>query len=39
VELEVGDEMIHVWHAFADLLPEGEQALAGIAEFLEKRLG
>lgn len=39
VELEVWDEMIHVWHAFADLLPEGEQALAGIAEFLEKRLG
>ena len=38
VELEVWDEMIHVWHAFADLLPEGEQAVQGIAEFLEKRL-
>jgi len=39
VQLEVWDEMIHVWHAFADLLPEGEQAVAAIADFLEKRLG
>jgi monoterpene epsilon-lactone hydrolase len=39
VELEVWDDMIHVWHAFADMLPEGEQAVQGIAEFLEKRLG
>jgi epsilon-lactone hydrolase len=39
VQLEVWDEMIHVWHAFADMLPEGEQALEGIADFLDKRLG
>jgi acetyl esterase/lipase len=39
VQLEVWDDMIHVWHAFADALPEGEQALQGIADFLEKRLG
>jgi acetyl esterase/lipase len=39
VELEVWDEMIHVWHAFADALPEGVQAIEGIAGFLEKRLG
>lgn len=39
VELEVWDDMIHVWHAFADMLPEGVQAVQGIAEFLEKRLG
>jgi acetyl esterase/lipase len=38
VELEVWDDMIHVWHAFADLLPEGVQAIEGIATFLEKRL-
>jgi acetyl esterase/lipase len=38
VELEVWDDMIHVWHAFADLLPEGVQAIEGIAGFLEKRL-
>jgi acetyl esterase/lipase len=39
VQLEVWDDMIHVWHAFADLLPEGEQAVQAIADFLEKRLG
>jgi acetyl esterase/lipase len=39
VELEVWDDMIHVWHAFADVLPEGEQAIDGIAGFLDKRLG
>jgi acetyl esterase/lipase len=38
VELEVWDDMIHVWHAFADVLPEGVQAIEGIAGFLEKRL-
>lgn len=38
VELEVWDDMIHVWHAFADALPEGVQAIEGIAGFLEKRL-
>ena len=38
VELEVWDDMIHVWHAFADLLPEGVQAIEGIAGFLDKRL-
>jgi acetyl esterase/lipase len=38
VELEVWDDMIHVWHAFADVLPEGAQAIEGIAGFLEKRL-
>jgi acetyl esterase/lipase len=38
VELEVWDDMIHVWHAFADELPEGVQAIEGIAGFLEKRL-
>jgi acetyl esterase/lipase len=37
VTLEVWDEMIHVWHAFADLLPEGAQACERIAEFLERR--
>ncbi len=39
VQLEVWDDMIHVWHAFADMLPEGVQAVEAIAGFLEKRLG
>jgi acetyl esterase/lipase len=38
VQLEVWEDMIHVWHAFADVLPEGAQAVEGIADFLEKRL-
>ncbi len=36
--LEEWEEMIHVWHAFAALLPEGQQAIDRIGEFLEERL-
>jgi acetyl esterase/lipase len=38
VTLEVWDEMIHVWHAFAGLLPEADQAVGGIGEYLRERL-
>ena len=38
VTLEVWDDMIHVWHSFADLLPEGRQAIARIGAFVEARL-
>ena len=38
VTLEVWEDMIHVWHSFADLLPEGRQAIERIGEYLEKRL-
>ena len=37
-ELRVWPEMIHVWHAFADLLPEGQAAVEEMAAFLEERL-
>jgi acetyl esterase/lipase len=37
VTLEVWDDMIHVWHAF-EMLPEAGQALARIAEFVDKHL-
>jgi phosphinothricin tripeptide acetyl hydrolase len=37
-ELRVWPDMIHVWHAFADLLPEGAQAVDEMAAFLEKHL-
>ena len=37
-ELRVWPDMIHVWHAFADLLPEGQQAVDEMAAFLENRL-
>jgi acetyl esterase/lipase len=39
VELEVWPEMIHVWHAFAALLPEGREAIERIGAHLAKRLG
>jgi acetyl esterase/lipase len=38
VDLRVWPDMIHVWHAFADLLPEGEQAVNEMAAFFEKQL-
>jgi acetyl esterase/lipase len=34
VTLEVWDDMIHVWHAFSMLLPEGRQAIERIAAFV-----
>ena len=37
VTLEVWDEMPHVWHAFAGLLPEADQAIAGIGVWLSER--
>ena len=38
VTLEEWEQMIHVWHAFAALLPEGQQAIDRIGEFLGERL-
>jgi hypothetical protein len=29
--------MIHVWHAFAFILPEARQAIEGIGAFLRER--
>ena len=37
VTLEVWDDMIHVWHAFASMLPEGQQAIDHIGEFVRQR--
>lgn len=31
---EVWDEMFHVWHAFAPMLPEGQQAIDRIGEWI-----
>jgi monoterpene epsilon-lactone hydrolase len=35
VTLEVWDEMPHVWHAFAGLLPESEQAIGRMGNWLQ----
>jgi len=39
VELEVWDDMIHVWQFFAEMLPEGQQAIDRIGEFIRKHVG
>jgi acetyl esterase/lipase len=38
-ELEIWDDMIHVWQAFAAVLPEGQQAIEGMGRFLRLHLG
>jgi epsilon-lactone hydrolase len=37
VTLEVWDQMPHVWHAFAGLLPESDQAIERIGSWLQER--
>lgn len=39
VEIERWEDMIHVWHAFAPLLPEAEQGIARVGEYVSKRTG
>jgi monoterpene epsilon-lactone hydrolase len=36
--LEVWPEMIHVWHSFAAILPEGRQGIEGIAKFVRAHI-
>ena len=36
---EVWDDMFHVWQAFAPMLPEGQQAIDRIGEWLRERAG
>jgi monoterpene epsilon-lactone hydrolase len=38
VELRVWPDMFHVWHAFAQILPEGQAAVDEMARFYEARL-
>lgn len=35
--LEVWEDMIHVWHAFHPMLPEGKQAIARVGSFLREQ--
>lgn len=37
VTLKVWDEMPHVWHLFAPILPEGQQAIEEIGAFFKER--
>jgi epsilon-lactone hydrolase len=38
VQLDVWEEMIHVWPFFADILPEGRQAIDKIGEYVKARI-
>ncbi len=38
VELAVWDGMFHVWHCYADWIPEGREAIEKIAAFVTSRL-
>ena len=38
VTLECWDEMIHVWHTFVGTLPEADDAVRRIAEFVGEKL-
>jgi monoterpene epsilon-lactone hydrolase len=39
VTFEEWDEMVHVWHLFADRLADGRKALARVGEFVRARIG
>jgi acetyl esterase/lipase len=39
VEVDIWDDMPHVWHHFAPILPEGQQAIQRIGEFMRKHTG
>jgi epsilon-lactone hydrolase len=34
VDLQVWDEMIHIWPYFADIIPEGKEAIARMGDFI-----
>lgn len=38
VHLDVWEDMVHVWHYYAEWIPEGRKALERIGEFLGSRL-
>ena len=38
-EMEAWEDMTHVWHFMAGLIPEGREAIEDIGRFVEKRLG
>ena len=39
VVLEPWEDMIHVWQFFASMLPEGQQAIDRIGEFMREHMG
>jgi acetyl esterase/lipase len=39
VHFEAWDEMVHVWHMFAGMLPEGQAAIEHIGAFVREQVG
>jgi acetyl esterase/lipase len=39
VTLETWEDMFHVWHMYAPMLPEGQQAIDRIGEFVREKMG
>ncbi len=39
VQMDVWDDMIHVWHVFAPILPEGKKAIKQAGDFIKKHTG
>jgi acetyl esterase/lipase len=39
VTLKVWQDMFHVWHAFAEMLPEGMEATQELADWVNSKLG
>lgn len=39
VTLKVWQDMFHVWHAFAEMLPEGMEATQELADWVDSKLG
>ena len=39
VQLDAWEDMIHVWHMFAPILPEGRRAISQAGEFIKKHTG
>ena len=38
VELKIWKKMVHVWHIFAPILPEGQAAIIEISSFIKKMM-
>ena len=37
--LEIWDDMVHIWPWFAPFLPEGQQAMEQMGDFIKERIG
>lgn len=37
VDLEVWDQMVHVWHLFSAMLPEGREALEAVVRYIRQK--